>query len=34
MALTAGDRITIGNLYPIEGTDRAEYGIPTDASLI
>lgn len=31
---TAGDRITIGNLYPIEEADRAEYGIPTDASLI
>lgn len=31
---TAGDRITIGNLYPIEEADGAEYGIPTDASLI
>lgn len=31
---TAGDRITIGNLYPIEEADSAEYGIPTDASLI
>lgn len=31
---TAGDRITIGNLYPIEEADGTEYGIPTDASLI
>ena len=31
---TAGDRITVGNLYPIEEADSAEYDIPTDASLI
>lgn len=31
---TAGDRITVSNLYPIEEADSAEYAIPTDASLI